>query len=206
MHFRIAIHGVKIKVKKLPLLLLIIVAVCVTAFAQSVTVTGKKVTYKRPKPIMDFKKTFTIRYPKVKASTPALSHKIEAALSYEKVLGLNLKEELSEPQWLEEADFEVTYNKNGVLCVGLSMNGTAAYPDGTTKSIVVDTATGIRVTPAMAFTNLAGLAAMVKKEQNKEVAQAIIDIKKEQSADDRVLFRGRGWRGGSPLRASLASG
>ena len=44
-------------------------------YGQSVVITSKKVTYTRPKPIEDYKKTFTINYPKVKASTPTLSKK-----------------------------------------------------------------------------------------------------------------------------------
>src|SRR5258705_4613307 len=120
------------------LAVIFIAALTIVGYGQSVVITGKKVTYKRPKPIQDFKKTFTINYPKVKASTPALSKKIEAAISYSSVLKLNLREELRDTQWLEEADYEVGYNKNGVLSIALSMNGTAAYPDGTTKFAVVD--------------------------------------------------------------------
>src|SRR5207248_784389 len=100
--------------------ILVVLAIsCLAVAAQSVVITGKKVTYKRRKPIMDFKKTFTINYPKVKAATPALSKKIEASISYGSVLHLDLKEELSDTQWLEEADYKVGYNKNGVLGISL---------------------------------------------------------------------------------------
>src|SRR5215203_3739395 len=96
--------------------------------SQSVVITPKKVTYTRRKPIADYKKTFTINYPKVKASTVALSRKIEAALSYEKNFQFTLQEEMGEIQWLEESDFEVVYNKKGVLCIILFINGMGAYP------------------------------------------------------------------------------
>ncbi len=72
-------------------------------FAQSVTVTPKKIVYKRPKPIDEYKKSFVVIYPKVKAATPALSKKIETAISYEKNTDLNIKDEMSENQWLEIA-------------------------------------------------------------------------------------------------------
>ena len=75
-----------------------------------------------------YKKTFTVTRPLVKASTPALSKKIEAAISYEKVSDLNVKEELTEIQWLEEADFNVNYNKNGILDITHFITGTGAYP------------------------------------------------------------------------------
>ena len=164
---------------KILLAVLFIAALTVMGYGQSVTITGKKVTYRRPKPIMDFKKTFTINYPKVKASTPALSKKIESSISYSSVLNLNLKDELRETQWLEEADYEVGYNKNSVLSIALSMNGSGAYPDGTTKYVVVDLKTGKRVRSSDVFSNLSGLLALVRKAKEKEIAQAIVDIKKD---------------------------
>lgn len=179
---------------KLKLLLMIVLtAIAVTyAHAQSVTITGKKVTYTRKKLISEYKKTFTINYPKVKAATPALSKKIEAALDYQKVLGLNLKEEMSDFQWLEEADFEVGYNNKGILSITLSMDGTAAYPTSTSKTLVIDLKTGKRLMAADVFTNIAGLTAKVKKAQKKEIADAVAEIKKDPENEEpnpEELFR-----------------
>ncbi|MEP6788162.1 MAG: hypothetical protein ABJB40_07015 [Acidobacteriota bacterium] len=160
------------------LAVIFVAALSIAGYSQSVVITGNKVTYKRPKPISEYKKTFTINYPKVKASTPALSKKIEAAISYSSVLKLDLRGELRDEQWLEEADYEVGYNKNGILSIALSMDGSAAYPDGETKNVVVDLRSGTRVWPADVFSNLPGLLALVRKAKDKEVAQAIVDIKK----------------------------
>ena len=174
-----------------PKLALLLIAACAGGIgAQTVTVTPRKVTYKRPKPQEDFKKTFTITYPKVRAATPALSAKIERSLSYESVLGLRLNDELTKYQWLEEADFEVKYNKNGILCLDESMDGSAAYPDGTSKIVCVDTRTGVRARPADLFTNLVGLTAMVRKAQETEKRNAIPQIKKENPDVDQpeLLF------------------
>lgn len=87
---------------KLFLFLLVIAVFSSISFAQSVVITPRKVTYTRPKPQMDFKKTFTVNYPKVKASTTALSRKIENSISFSKVLSLNIQQEKTEFQWLEE--------------------------------------------------------------------------------------------------------
>lgn len=152
--------------------------------AQSVVVTGKKITYNRPKPISEYKKTFTINYPKIKAATPVLSKKIEAAASYEKAFGFTLKEELGEIQWLETADYEVIYNKNGILCLSLFIEGSGAYPSSSTKYVVVDTNTGLKQTPANLFTNLAGLAALAKKQQKTEIATAIKEIKADKTNEE----------------------
>ena len=161
------------------------------SLAQSVFITPRKVTYKRPKPSTDYKKTFTIRYPKVKASTSALSKQIESTLSYARVLKLDLKDELNGNQWLEEADYEVNYNEKGLLTITLSMNGTAAYPDGVSKAVVVDLNTGNQLRPADVFTNLPGLAAMVRKTQRAEIVKATKEISADpenKDVDPKQLF------------------
>jgi hypothetical protein len=146
---------------------------------QSVVITGNNVTYDRPKPSAEYKKSFTINYPKVKAATPALSKKIESAISYGRVLGLKLKEEMDEFQWLEGADYEVGYNDKYILSISLSMEGSAAYPSGVTKNVVVDLHSGLRVKPVDLFTNLPGLLARVRRMMNKEVARSIVEIRKD---------------------------
>jgi len=152
----------------------------VSNFAQSVVITPKKTVYRRPKPIASYKRTFTVIRPKVKAATPALSKKIETAISYEKVSELNIKEETTEVQWLEEADYIVNYNKNGILDITLTVTGTGAYPSTFNKTVVIDLKTGNRITPTMVFNNIVGLTVKGKKAQEKEVKQALIDIKKEE--------------------------
>lgn len=162
----------------------IAVSLCFAANAQSISISSKKITYTRKNPISDYKKTFTIQYPKVKASTPALSRKIENAISFSSVLGLDLKEELGEYQWLADADYEVKYNENGILSIELRMTGSGAYPSDTSKIIVVDTKKGIRVTPTAVFRNLAGLAGLVDKSLKKEIAKAIIEIRSDKENEE----------------------
>jgi hypothetical protein len=171
---------------KIRLFLTIVAAVlfCSAAAAQSVVITGKKITYKRPKPMSEDKKSFEINYPKIKAATPALSKRIEAAISYQSVLGLNLNDELRTFQWLETADYHVLYNKNGILSISLFMEGSGAYPSSTTKFVVVDLRTGLRAAPATTFSNTLGLLALVKKAKNTEVAQAIVEIKKDKENNE----------------------
>jgi len=177
---------------KLLFFLFVIAAFGMTVSAQSVTITAKKVTYKRPKPISEYKKTFTINYPKIKAATPAISKKIESTISYEKVFDFTVKEELTELQWLESADYEVGYNKNGMLSISLFIEGSGAYPSGSTKYIVVDLKTGLRLKPADLFSNTAGLLAKVKAAQAKEVADTIVELKKDPENKDiepELLFK-----------------
>lgn len=160
--------------------------------AQTVTITGQKKVYRRAKPIIGYKKIFTIRRPIAKAATPALSRKITAAIDPVKVLEINVQEELTEMQWLSEADFEEVFNKDGVLTMMLWMEGSAAYTDGVTKYVVVDVAKGTRLTPSTTFTDLPGLIAAVKNKQDAEVAEAINEIKANpdfaKNDDPKALF------------------
>ncbi len=169
---------------KLLTVIFAIAALSTIGLAQSVVITAKKVTYKRSKPMSEYKKSFTIRYPKVRASSPALSQKIETSISYQKVLGLKLNEELRGGEWLEEADYEVGFNKNGVLCVRLWMDGSGAYPSGTSKYAVVDLKTGLRAKPSDAFTNVPGLLRLVRKAKDEEVTHAIAELKKDPENKD----------------------
>jgi hypothetical protein len=145
--------------------------------AQTVTITGQKKVYTRAKPISGYKKTFSIRRPVAKAATPALSRKITAALDPVKVLGIDIQEELTEMQWLSEADFTEVFNDQGILTVELWMEGSAAYTDGVIKHVVIDVANGERLTPSAAFTDLPGLIAAIKKKQDAEVEKALKEIK-----------------------------
>lgn len=174
------------RLRPLFIFVLLTLAFAGSVLAQSVVVTPRKVTYRRPKPMMDFKKTFVVTYPKVKAATPAVSRKIEAALSYEKEFDFTLAEEMKDLQWLEEASYEVVHNANGLLCVGLSISGTGAYPSGTTHYVTVDTKTGAKVTSEMVLTNTAPLVARLKKMQDDEVKAAKIEIKKDPDAAEGV--------------------
>jgi hypothetical protein len=161
----------------LPLLFLVLFSSA--AFSQSVVVTTKKTIYTRRKPLADFKKTFTINYPKIKAANAALSRKIEAALSYEKNFEFTLQEEMGEVQWLEEADYEVVYNKNGILTVNLFITGSGAYPDSSNKTVVVNLKTGNKLKASDVFTNFNGLIAKISEMQQAEIKEGIEEIKKD---------------------------
>ena len=109
------------------------------------------------------------------------------------MLELDLNDELHGSNWLYEADYEVGYNKNGLLSITLSMDGSGAYPDGTSKAVVVDLKTGNRVRAGDVFTNLVGLAAMVRKAQRIEVAKSMKETKTDpdnKDVDPYLLFKG----------------
>jgi len=169
---------------KILLCLCVVLAFSSVSFAQSVKVTPRKITYKRPKPLADFKKTFTITYPKISGLTPALNKKVESAISLEKNFDFKLNEEIREIQWLEEASYQVRYNEKGIFSISLSMSGTGAYPSIYEKEIVLDLKTGNRIKPQDIFSNLNGLSALLKKKQQAEIKEAIREIKSDPENDD----------------------
>ena len=172
-----------------PILVAAMIAISFSfASAQSVVITPRKVMHRRAKPLHEHKATFTVRRPIAKAATPALSRRITAAISPEKVLDLNIREELTENQWLEEADYKILFNQNGVLCVEEWMTGTAAYPDGITRRVVVDIATGFAVAPTDVLKDLTEFAVLVKKKQTAEIAAARAEMKSEPDARPDDLF------------------
>lgn len=161
------------------LLLSLLIAAPALSLVGQVTITAKKVVYTRPKPIAGFKKSFTITYPKVKAATLALSRKIEAALSYEKLFDFKLQEELTEIQWLEDATYDVHYNANGVLSVSLTIEGSGAYSSVATRRIVVNASTGKRVQPVDVFLNTEELLAALVRMKDTEVQKAKEELKSD---------------------------
>lgn len=166
------------------MLFILLLAFAQTAFAQSVIVTPKKITYKRPNTEMDFKKTFAVIRPNVKGVNSVIAKKVETSISYEKNFEFNIQEEINEIQWLEEANYEVDYNKNGILGVTLTVIGSGAYPSEYSKPVIVNLKTGERILAKNAFVKLSELAARGKRAQQAEIKSAIVEIKKENPDED----------------------
>ncbi|HEY8562878.1 MAG TPA: hypothetical protein VIL74_21045 [Pyrinomonadaceae bacterium] len=151
------------------------------AFSQSVIITPKKTVYRRLKPESDYRRTFTITYPKVKAASLVLSRKIESVLSFEKNFELNLKEEIAgEYQWLESGDYRVGFNRNGVLSIELFIEGSGAYPSTSVRRIVVDLQTGNRIKAPDAFANPDALAARVRQIQREKIEANYEDRREDE--------------------------
>lgn len=76
---------------------------------------------------------------------------------------------MNEIQWLEEANYDVNYNANKMLSISLTIQGTGAYPSGSTKYLVVNTSTGTRIRPIDVFINTSGLLTKLAKIKDDEV-------------------------------------
>ena len=167
---------------KILFIALALMSLATVNFAQSVKITPKKVTYNRKgADVPDFKKTFTINYPKVAGK---FGKKIETLLSYEKNFGFDLKEEINETQWLSDANYKILYNKDGILSIALSIEGVGAYPSGSTKHLVIDLSNGTIVKPTDAFNPLNGIVTLCNKKLREEIKEEVARIKKEEPNEE----------------------
>ncbi len=163
---------------------IILLFLSLSNFGQSVVITPRKVTYTRPNTNSQFKEKFTVTYPKVSGTSTKLVKKIEDSISFRKVLSFNLKDERFNNNWLEAADYSVSYNQNWILSIYLSMEGTAAYPTFFGKSAVVDLKTGNRLTVQNVFTNLSKLIGLIREIQKAEIEDSIKEIKSNPDFKD----------------------
>lgn len=157
-------------------------------FAQTVKVSPKKTVYTRtPQEGFEHKKTFTITAPKISGLSAALNKKTEAALSFERVFDLNVEEEKREIFWLDEADYKIEYNKNGILSAALYVSGSGAYPSAYTKHVVVDLKTGNSMKASEVFIELPQLARFADTFLQARIKKEIAARRKDSAEDAKTL-------------------
>ncbi|MCO6511932.1 MAG: hypothetical protein J5I65_14195 [Aridibacter famidurans] len=159
---------------KILLVPLALILFTVSAFPQ-VSITPMKVIYVRQgEDLPDFKRRFEITYPMVSGlKSERAKRQFDDTISYWKAFDTTLEENLDDYYWLDTLDYEVPFNRNGIVVIRLIISGSAAYVDGDLKTLVVDTNTGRRVTVRQAFTGLPGLAKKLAKMQYAAVAKEI---------------------------------
>jgi hypothetical protein len=157
--------------------LLFVFFVVDTVSAQSVVIKPRKLVYRRAgKRIDNWKRTFEVRYPMFSGLTPGALRNLKAGTNYWSVFKTSLAENLrGEETWLETLDYVVKYNKNNLLDIWLVMEGSGAYPDGSTKYLVFDLRTGRKLTIADLFRPeaLPKLLAVIRDVMRKNEAEAI---------------------------------
>ena len=159
---------------------LVVLIFSTAIFAQTVTITPKKNVYTRKaKSVPKEKRTFTVTYPVVSGTmSPAVKKKLENSISYWRTFETTLAENLGDYDWLYELSYKVNYNKNGILDIALTQDGSGAYPDSQTIVKVINLKTGeqAKLTDVFKADSLPKLAAMVDKKLAAEKAQIIKDI------------------------------
>ena len=90
-------------------------------------------------------------------------------------------EEMRNESWLDEADYEVIYNKNGLLDLAYSIAGSGAYPDGNTRHFVLDLKTGRLLGARDLFTGVGmrEVTVMADSLMQADIRTTIADAKKD---------------------------
>lgn len=109
----------------------------VTAEAQTWTRKNKDI---KPDPAIP------VLWPRVSGPDPAVVAAVAALLTPEAVFG-ETRAEIEENGWADGISFEATYEQHGLLGLVLSMEGSAAYPDGFSRELAIDLEKGVRVGP-----------------------------------------------------------
>ncbi|MCB1023465.1 MAG: hypothetical protein KDB79_03690 [Acidobacteria bacterium] len=157
--------------------------------ADQVIITSEKVTYQRKgKNVPEYKKTFEVNYPRISGVSAAVKKNIEDSISYWKNFEMTLEENLGDYHWLSSLDYEVAYNKRGVLAIDISIEGVGAYPDGSTKKLVIDLRTGKRVYLSDVFKDIDGLLVLIEKEQKAEIKRDREEFLKRGEKEDAAEF------------------
>ena len=135
------------------------------AVAQSsARIIPRKIVIKHKNSLKPIKQA-VVRYPVVSGLPDnTVQRKINSVLSLNALFkGTNGStfDEMKQDDWIDEADYEVNYNRNGLLDIAYSIAGSAAYPDGSTRHFVIDLQTGKLLKARDLFTS-AGMREMVK--------------------------------------------
>ncbi|HEX8251061.1 MAG TPA: hypothetical protein VF599_23000 [Pyrinomonadaceae bacterium] len=161
-----------------------------TAFSQieSVKITPRKIVHRRTNTRTDFKKKYTIVYPKISGvADRRLKQKIERNLRYEKTFDFYFTSGLDEEyHLLDKGYYRVVYNKNGILNLRFSIDVSTAYKSHYDKTIAVNLKTGELIKPDEVFIRAKQeqLAARINKSLQAEIARAVRRVKKELGASD----------------------
>lgn len=154
------------------------------AFSQtgSVRITPRKVVHRRANTSVDYKKRYTVVYPKISGVSRQLKQKIERNLRYEKTFDFYFTEGLDEQyQLLDKASYRVIYNKNGILNLRFAIDVSTAYESHYERTVAVNLQTGEIIKPEDVFIQRKHeqLAAKINRSLQAEIARNVRKIKKD---------------------------
>ena len=161
-------------------------AAAVAAQSGTVMLTPQKMALVRPRPSMPHKKRYQVTYPRISGVSPEIAARIGAELDFGRVLDIDIASQKTDDEWLDEAGYRVLMNGNGLLQVELSASGSAAYPQEFSKTVLIETATGMRLRAGSVFLNHESLIARLNGLLKKEISATIEELRK--SADGAGEF------------------
>jgi hypothetical protein len=157
-----------------------------SGFSQTATVTPRTVVHRRANTSADYKKKYTVVYPKISSVSRRLKQKIERNLKYEKTFNFYFTNGLDEQyHLLDKGYYRVIYNKNDILNLRFSIDVSTAYKSHYDKTIAVNLKTGELIRPEDVFISAKQeqLAAKINKFLRAEIDVASRRVKKEFDGD-----------------------
>ncbi len=135
----------------------------------------------------DYKEA-TVKYPQITGlRNQIVLRKLQTTFSLKSVLGQSLKElqtEFQETWWLSNISYKVNYNKNSLLDITFTIDGSGAYPSSYDKHVSASLKTGqaLKVADLFKRESLGALTGQLDKLMQLEVHQAI-ETAKQQGED-----------------------
>lgn len=138
------------------------------------------------------KKTATVTYPVITGlKDQRVLRRVQSIVQVKNAFDMSL-DEYRQDAWLEEFTFKVNYNKNHILDLTFTQDGSGAYPDTHKKHISINLKNGrvIRASDVFVEDKLQSLAALVNSRLQDELKQ----IQKENTgpgtdAEDTRIIR-----------------
>ncbi len=162
--------------------------VITTLSDESVFITRKRVVLVRTgRVVKQFpeKRRAVVVYPVISGlRDPAVLQKVRALLTVKNIFDSSLAE-YRRDTWLEEFNYKVNHNWDGILDITFTQMGSAAYPDSQSKHLAIDLKTGnlLKATDSFHANKLDELASLVDKKLQAEVAELIVEAKRDPHQD-----------------------
>ena len=129
------------------------------------------------------KKRATVTYPVISGlKDPQVLRRVQSILQVKNVFDTSIAE-YREDNWLEEFSYKVNYNKNNILDITFTQDGSGAYPDTQNRHFAIDLKNGnvIKATDGFVSGKLLQLRAMVDDKLQVELKQILQSLKDSKS-------------------------
>lgn len=179
-------------------IVLLILLVCggIAAQKQVITSVDEESVFIRPKRVVlvrspqlakrfPEKKRAVVVYPVVMGlRDPVVLRKVRALLDVKNIFDTSLAE-YRQDAWLEEFEYKVNHNANGILDITFTQMGSGAYPDSQSKHLAISLRTGelIKATDVFKEHKLDELTSLVDRRLQAEVAELIGEAKRDPHQD-----------------------
>jgi len=140
--------------------------------------------------IKDFpnKKRATVTYPVISGLKDAqVLDRVQAILQVKNVFDSSIAE-YRDDNWLEEFSYKVNYNKNNILDITFTQDGSGAYPDTQTRHFAINLKNGnvIKASDVFVASSLPTLRTMLDGKLQGELKEILESLKDSKSDPEDV--------------------